>query len=96
MSQNSMRKRWNAEEMDTKLRHIMKSVYQRCAKVRCTVLRERAELIPHPTHIYTRTHRLQMCTQAASEFGEEGDLVVGANIAGFLCVAEAMSAQGAV
>ena len=33
---------------------------------------------------------------AAKEFGAEGDLVVGANIAGFLKVAEAMSAQGIV
>ncbi|MFS1663566.1 NADP-specific glutamate dehydrogenase [Streptococcus sp. zg-JUN1979] len=33
---------------------------------------------------------------AAKEFGYEGNLVVGANIAGFLKVAEAMSAQGIV
>lgn len=33
---------------------------------------------------------------AAKEFGQEGNLVVGANIAGFLKVAEAMSAQGIV
>ena len=33
---------------------------------------------------------------AAKEFGFEGDLVVGANIAGFLKVAEAMSSQGIV
>ena len=33
---------------------------------------------------------------AAKEFGAEGNLVVGANIAGFLKVAEAMSAQGIV
>ncbi|AXQ78831.1 NADP-specific glutamate dehydrogenase [Streptococcus chenjunshii] len=33
---------------------------------------------------------------AAKEFGEEGNLVLGANIAGFLKVAEAMSAQGVV
>lgn len=33
---------------------------------------------------------------AAKEFGEEGNLVVGANIAGFLKVAEAMSQQGVV
>lgn len=34
--------------------------------------------------------------EAAKEFGFEGDLVVGANIAGFLKVAEAMSSQGIV
>ena len=33
---------------------------------------------------------------AAKEFGHEGNLVVGANIAGFLKVAEAMSAQGII
>ena len=33
---------------------------------------------------------------AAKEFGHEGNLVVGANIAGFLKVADAMSAQGVV
>ena len=33
---------------------------------------------------------------AAKEFGHEGNLVVGANIAGFLKVADAMSAQGIV
>lgn len=34
--------------------------------------------------------------QAAREFGYEGNLVVGANIAGFLKVADAMLAQGVV
>ncbi len=33
---------------------------------------------------------------AAKEFDAEGNLVVGSNIAGFLKVAEAMSAQGIV
>jgi glutamate dehydrogenase (NADP+) len=31
---------------------------------------------------------------AAKEYGMEGDLVAGANIAGFIKVAEAMKAQG--
>ena len=31
---------------------------------------------------------------AASEYGKAGDMVAGANIAGFLKVAEAMKAQG--
>ena len=34
--------------------------------------------------------------KAAKEYGREGDYVSGANIAGFLKVAEAMLAQGAV
>ena len=36
------------------------------------------------------------CSSAAREYGMDGDLVAGANIAGFLKVAEAMKAQGAV
>lgn len=36
------------------------------------------------------------CSQAAKEYGMEGNLVAGANIAGFLKVAEAMKAQGSV
>ena len=63
MTQNSMRLSWSAEEVDEKLRTIMKNIYK-------------ASL------------------DAAKEFGMEGDLVAGANIAGFLKVAEAMLAQG--
>lgn len=36
------------------------------------------------------------CDEAAKEYATEGDYVSGANIAGFLKVAEAMMAQGAV
>ena len=36
------------------------------------------------------------CVQAADEFGQSGNLVAGANIAGFVKVAEAMLAQGVV
>ena len=36
------------------------------------------------------------CSSAAREYGKEGDLVSGANIAGFLKVAEAMKSQGVV
>ncbi len=36
------------------------------------------------------------CASAAKTYGMEGDLVAGANIAGFLKVAEAMKAQGCV
>lgn len=35
-------------------------------------------------------------SEAADEFGDSGNLVLGANIAGFLKVAQAMSAQGIV
>ena len=34
--------------------------------------------------------------EAAKEYGVEGNLVAGANIAGFLKVADAMMAQGVV
>ena len=63
MSQNSMRYSWSAEEVDEKLKGIMKNIY--AASV-----------------------------AAAKEYGMEGDLVAGANIAGFLKVAEAMKWQG--
>ncbi|MCR5558460.1 MAG: NADP-specific glutamate dehydrogenase, partial [Butyrivibrio sp.] len=35
-------------------------------------------------------------SEAAKKYGKEGDYVAGANIAGFLKVAEAMKAQGIV
>ena len=63
MSQNSMRYSWSAEEVDAKLKDIMKNIYE-------------------------------SSVAAAKEYGMEGDLVAGANIAGFLKVAEAMLAQG--
>ena len=65
MSQNSMRYNWSAEEVDAKLKDIMKSIYKNSY-------------------------------DAAKEYGMEGDLVAGANIAGFIKVAEAMKAQGCV
>ncbi|MBQ8794906.1 MAG: NADP-specific glutamate dehydrogenase [Clostridia bacterium] len=65
MSQNSMRYSWSAEEVDEKLKTIMKAIYKNSY-------------------------------DAAKEYGMEGDLVAGANIAGFLKVAEAMKAQGCV
>ena len=65
MSQNSMRYSWEAEEVDAKLKSIMKNIYA-------------------------------ASYAAAKEYGMEGDLVAGANIAGFIKVAEAMKAQGCV
>ncbi len=65
MSQNSMRYSWSAEEVDEKLKGIMKNIYE-------------------------------SSVAAAKEFGMEGDLVAGANIAGFLKVADAMLAYGVV
>ncbi len=65
MSQNSMRYNWTAEEVDEKLKGIMKNIFK-------------------------------SSVDAAAEYGMENDLVAGANIAGFLKVAEAMKAQGCV
>ena len=65
MSQNSMRYNWTAEEVDAKLKQIMKNIYWNSYN-------------------------------AAKEYGMEGDLVAGANIAGFQKVADAMMAQGVV
>ncbi len=65
MSQNSMRYAWSAEEVDAKLKNIMKNIHDSSAK-------------------------------AAEENGLGYDLVAGANIAGFLKVADAMMAQGLI
>ena len=63
MSQNSMRYSWTAEEVDAKLRQIMKNIFD-------------------------------ASVSAAQKHGLGDDLVAGANIAGFLKVADAMLAQG--
>ncbi len=65
MTQNSMRYSWTFEEVDEKLRDIMKNIYA-------------------------------SSSAAAKEYGVGGNLVAGANIAGFVKVAEAMKAQGVV
>ena len=65
MSQNSMRYSWTAEEVDEKLKMIMKNIFEASVK-------------------------------AAEKYGMKGDLVAGANIAGFIKVADAMLAQGVV
>ena len=65
MTQNSIRMSWTFEEVDEKLKGIMKNIYQ-------------------------------ACYDASVECGCPGDLMVGANVAGFLKVAEAMMAQGIV
>jgi glutamate dehydrogenase (NADP+) len=65
MSQNSARLSWTFEEVDNRLKNIMKNIYAN--SVRC-----------------------------AEEYGYAGNLVVGANIAGFIKVANAMIDQGVV
>ena len=65
MSQNSERLSWTAEEVDAKLKGIMKSIHDNAY-------------------------------EAAKKYGMEGNYVAGANIAGFLKVADAMLAQGIV
>jgi glutamate dehydrogenase (NADP+) len=65
MCQNSMRLSWTFEEVDSRLKLIMNSIYEQC-------------------------------TKAADAYGQKGNLVAGANIAGFLKVAKAMMAQGVV
>jgi glutamate dehydrogenase (NADP+) len=65
MSQNSERLSWTFEEVDAKLKDIMKNIFA-------------------------------SCDSAAKEYGLEGNYMAGANIAGFLKVAEAMKAQGCV
>ena len=65
MSQNSMRYSWTAEEVDEKLKQIMKNIHDNSA-------------------------------EAAEKYGLGYDLVAGANIAGFIKVADAMMAQGLI
>ena len=63
MSQNSLRLSWSFDEVDARLKDIMKGIF-------------------HAAYA------------ASKECGVEGNLMVGANVAGFLKVADAMVAQG--
>ena len=65
MSQNSERLSWSSEEVDAKLKGIMKAIHDNA-------------------------------WEAAAKYGKKGNYVVGANIAGFTKVADAMVAQGVV
>jgi glutamate dehydrogenase (NADP+) len=65
MTQNSMRLSWSRQEVDERLKMIMKSIHQ-------------------------------TCLDAAAQYGKPGNYVVGANIAGFIKVVEAMLDQGVV
>jgi len=65
MAQNSMRINWPREEVDARLRIIMKSIHK-------------------------------TCLDAAESFGKPGNYMVGANIAGFVKVIDAMLDQGIV
>lgn len=65
MSQNSLKMPWNREEIDQRLRQIMKSIHK-------------------------------SCLDTSEIYGRKGDYVTGANIAGFVKVARAMTAFGAV
>jgi len=63
MSQNSMRYNWSFEEVDAKLKDIMKNIHS-------------------------------SAREAATEYGDADNYVLGANIAGFLKIADAMYMQG--
>jgi glutamate dehydrogenase (NADP+) len=65
MAQNSMRYSWTREEVDNRLRLIMKSIHT-------------------------------ACVETGDRFGVSGNYVDGANIAGFLKVADSMMDQGVV
>lgn len=65
MSQNAMRLAWPREEVDNRLRQIMKNIHKTCVTI-------------------------------AERFGTPGNYVNGANIGGFLKVADAMMDQGIV
>ena len=63
MSQNSERLSWTFEEVDNKLKDIMKNIFENC-------------------------------DAKSKEYGMPGNYMAGANIAGFIKVADAMIAQG--
>ena len=63
MSQNSLRLSWTFDEVDARLKDIMKGIF-------------------HASY------------DASKECGAEGNLMVGANVAGFVKVADALVAQG--
>ena len=65
LSQGALRLKWTREEVDARLREIMRSIHRQCR-------------------------------DTAAAYGVEGDYVVGANIAGFVRVADAMLDQGIV
>jgi glutamate dehydrogenase (NADP+) len=65
LSQGALRLKWSRDEVDARLREIMRSIHDQCR-------------------------------QTAIEYGREGDYVSGANIAGFVKVADAMLDQGVV
>ncbi len=65
MTQNSMRLPWNREEVDARLKMIMRNIHSTCVEM-------------------------------SNRFGTPGNYVNGANIGGFLKVADAMIDQGVV
>jgi glutamate dehydrogenase (NADP+) len=65
MSQNASMQKWSFAEVDSKLRGIMKNIFE-------------------------------LSYKTSREFGDEGNLMLGANIAGFRKVADSMIDQGAV
>jgi glutamate dehydrogenase (NADP+) len=65
MSQDALRLNWSREEVDRRLREIMRSIHAQC-------------------------------TRMATEYGAPGDYALGANIAAFVKVADAMLDQGIV
>ncbi len=65
MSQDALRLNWTRDEVDARLRNIMRSIYEQVSRT-------------------------------ALEYDAPGDYVVGANIAGFVKVADAMLDQGLV
>ena len=65
MSQNASMTQWNFEEVDIKLRQIMKKIFK-------------------------------TTNDTAKEYNSDGNLIIGANIAGFKKVADSMIDQGAI
>ena len=65
LSQGALRLKWSRDEVDARLREIMRAIHRQCR-------------------------------ETAAEYGRDGNYVDGANIAGFVKVADAMLDQGVV
>ena len=100
MSQNSLRLAWTREEVDQKLDTIMTDLHKAPLLHLPISPPLPSPPLPQPRalHLFTSTFVCHACRQkaldAAAKYGKEGDYVAGANIAGFIKVADAMLAQG--
>ena len=80
-------------ETEAQFQHVQDQMYQQ-AKNGKRNFYGLLELVTNPVTIMTAIHR--NCFETAEKYGTPSNLVNGANIAGFLKVADAMMDQGLV